>query len=706
MGRIYYGSSFINFTGLLMSTSFIQKFGRYISLGLFALATLGLTACGGGSSSDSGSSSSAAPTPSVYYTVSNTNDSGAGSLRDAITAANSSSSTQYSGITFSVAGVITLASDLPAITQKVLIDGTTAPGYVAGNTTTAPLVAVNFNNAGSGFNFNSGSAGSGITALSIYGSNSNGITLNASNIVLLKNYIGLNLSGAAGGNAKDGVYISSTSTNNIIGTNPKSISGLYSNVISGNTQNGIQIYGSAGNKVQANAIGTNPAGTAKITNGFNGIYVTYYAVDNTIGGTAYVDTATGQTNNPTGNKGTVAIVSIAPPLGNLISGNSRNGVLIDGGSELTVLSGNFIGTNNVGTKAVSNTLDGVLIRNANNNQLIGCTFEDNPFIYYNVLSGNGGNGLHIADSNAILVQANFFGAGGNNASMVPNGGHGILVDGSSAGVQVGGVIPLGNVSAGNTLDGIKVSGTASGFTTFNTFGGLYAFQGAAPNGGNGITIDSTGGNNLIRTNVFSGNMGNGIELTANATGVIVDPNVVGLNTEGTGVLTNPPVTGYGNGGNGILVAGSGNYIGGYNGSVIPQNTFSGNRGYGIAITGNNNYVFNASIGLETTFKKGVGFGNGAGGILISGTGNSVGPTPSAFATTTPVATYISENTGNGITLTSSTNTVTGNYFGYASLVTGTSPVRDQACNTGASIANSGTNTISGNNTGLVCTPYP
>ena len=182
--------------------------------------------------------------------------------------------------------------------------------------------------------------------------------------------------------------------------------------------------------------------------------------------------------------------------------------------------------------------------------------------------------------------------------------------------------------------------------------------------------------------------------------------MVGLNTEGTGVLTNPPVTGYGNGGNGILVAGSGNYIGGYNGSVIPQNTFSGNRGYGIAITGNNNYVFNASIGLETTFKKGVGFGNGAGGILISGTGNSVGPTPSAFATTTPVATYISENTGNGITLTSSTNTVTGNYFGYASLVTGTSPVRDQACNTGASIANSGTNTISGNNTGLVCTPYP
>jgi len=541
-----------------MSTSLTTKFRRYISASALALITLGLVACGGGSSDVSSSSSSSTTAPSVFYVVSNTNDSGAGSLRAAITSVNSAASSQYSGITFSVAGVITLASDLPAITSKVLIDGTSAPGYVSGNTTTAPLVAVNFNNVGSGFTFNSGSAGSGISALSIYGSNSNGITLNASSIALLKNYIGLNLSGAAGGNAKNGIYIASTSINNIIGSNPKSISGLYSNVISGNTLNGIKIYGSAGNKIQANAIGTNPAGTAAIGNKNHGIWVTYYATENTIGGTAYYDSATGQTNNPTGNKGTVPIVSIAPPLGNLISGNTQNGVLIDYGSELTVLSGNFVGTNNVGTAAIGNGGDGVLISNANNNQLIGCTFEDNPFIYYNVLSGNTGNGLHVYNSNAVLVQANFFGAGANNASMVPNKLNGILVDGTSAGVQVGGVIPLGNVSAGNGGDGIRVAGSASGFTTFNTFGGLYAFQGAAPNQGNGITIDSTGLNNLIRTNVMSGNVGNGIELTANATGVTVDPNVVGLNTEGTGVLTNPPVTGFGNGGSGIKVSGKNN----------------------------------------------------------------------------------------------------------------------------------------------------
>ena len=683
----------------------LVSFPRLISLAFIAILSMGLVACGGGSDSSSSSSSSGATDPKVFYVVTNTNDSGAGSLREAITSVNSSSSSQYSGISFSVAGVITLASDLPAITKKVLIDGGTAPGYVVGNTTTAPLVAVNFANAGSGFNFNSGSAGSGIYALSIYGSKTNGITLNASNITLLRNYIGLNLSGAAGGNAGDGIYIAAASINNVIGSNPKSISGLYSNVISGNTLNGIRIYGSAGNQIQANAVGTNPAGTSAISNKNNGILVTYYATENRIGGTAYYDSATGQTNDPTGNKGTVPIVYIAPPLGNLISGNSQNGVHIDQYSELTVLSGNFIGTNNAGTAAIGNGIDGVSITNSNNNQLIGCTYEDNPFIYYNVLSGNGRNGLYVYNSNAILVQANFFGAGANNASMVPNRQDGIHVGGTSAGVQVGGVIPLGNVSAGNGRDGIRVAGTASGFTTFNTFGGLYAFQGAAPNQGNGITIDSTGLNNLIRTNVMSGNILNGIWLTSNATGVTVDPNVVGPNTYGTSALTGTSATnGYGNGGNGILVDGSGNYIGGYNGSVIPQNTFSGNQLYGIKITGNNNYVFNASIGLATNFTKVTGLGNGAGGIWITGTGNSVGPTPAAFSTTTPVTTYISANTGNGVTLTGTNgNTVTGNYFGYAALTPATAPVVNQACNTGVSIFGAGSNTVSGNTSGT-CAP--
>ena len=83
------------------------------------------------------------------------------------------------------------------------------------------------------------------------------------------------------------------------------------------------------------------------------------------------------------------------------------------------------------------------------------------------------------------------------------------------------------MSAGNGRNGIEVAGRAHGFVTFNTFGGLLAFKGAAPNGNDGLLITSTGGDNLARTNVLSGNRRNGIELAGNARGVTIEPDIVG-----------------------------------------------------------------------------------------------------------------------------------------------------------------------------------
>ncbi len=85
--------------------------------------------------------------------------------------------------------------------------------------------------------------------------------------------------------------------------------------------------------------------------------------------------------------------SVRPPEGNLISGNDGDGVLITGQATENQLSGNFIGTDSTGNAALGNTLDGVAIVSANNNSLIGCTFQDDPFVFYNVISGNGGNGF-------------------------------------------------------------------------------------------------------------------------------------------------------------------------------------------------------------------------------------------------------------------------------------------------------------------------
>ena len=71
----------------------------------------------------------------------------------------------------------------------------------------------------------------------------------------------------------------------------------------------------------SNRIGTDPTGRPAIANGGDGIVITRRSDGNQIGGTAFVDHATGQANNPTGTKGTVTPVFVVPPLGNLISGN-------------------------------------------------------------------------------------------------------------------------------------------------------------------------------------------------------------------------------------------------------------------------------------------------------------------------------------------------------------------------------------------------
>lgn len=600
------------------------------------------------------------------FFVTNLNDSGIGSLRAAISAVNAEASSTLAVIRFSVSGSINLASDLPTITAATQIDGTTAPLYISGG---PPVVELNFNGR-AGLIFATGSDGSLLLGLGVGNANGHGVTLNSSNVTLSGDYVGIHANGTAFGNLLDGVYVSASSSNNKIGINPTGASGFVSNVISGNGGNGLSLHGSSGNVVVDNRIGTSADGNSVRANGQNGILITEGSANNTIGGTLFTDTSTGQVNDPTGNKGTTTPVFVVPPLGNLISGNMQNGILITGQSQNNVLNGNFIGTNAIGNGALGNGLDGVYVLSADNNSLIGCQFVNNPFVYYNVLSGNGGNGLHVTNSNGVLVQANFFGIGANNATTVANALNGILVDGNSQNTQVGGVIPLGNVSAGNGANGIYVTGTVSGFETFNTFGGLLAFQGAAPNGNDGILIDSTGGNNLIRTNVFSGNLNNGIEIAGNASGVTVDPNIVGLNTFGTSktVETGIGIPSMANGGHGLLIRDTAhdNVIGGYLMSVIPQNTFSGNSGYGVAITGAafNNQIFNSGIGTNSLMTSGLG--NSAGGVLLasSGSNNLIGGFSNDLLA--PRTNYIIGNLGNGVTLSAGVtgDQVIGNSVGF------------------------------------------
>jgi len=225
------------------------------------------------------------------FIVSNTNDSGAGSLRAAITSANGAAGADI--ITFNIAGAgqhtITLASDLPNITQQVTIDGTSQPGY-----TNAPLIVLDGAGvATDGLVFNPGSSGSTIQGLAFIGFTNDGIDLRSNNNLVLSNYIGTSDGVTVTSNGGDGVDIRAGASNNIV----------RGNVIIGNTSDGIVIDGATttGNIVQGNRIGVGTDGS---------LHANRWGVD------LEADT--------TGN----IIGGVSAGAGNIIAGNTNDGVIV------------------------------------------------------------------------------------------------------------------------------------------------------------------------------------------------------------------------------------------------------------------------------------------------------------------------------------------------------------------------------------------
>ncbi len=445
-----------------------------------------------------------------------------------------------------------------------------------------------------------------------------------------------------------------------------------SNTISANGGNGINLYGSHNNVVAMNFIGTDITGTASLGNAQNGVFVTAGAGGNLIGGVA-----TGG-NDPTNS------VFIRPPQGNLISGNDADGVLINSNAAYNTLSGNFIGTAASGDGPLGNALDGVSIVNANFNSLLGCTQSTDPFIFYNVVAGNGGNGLTVNNSNMTTIQANFFGLGADNTTPVGNHLNGVLVEGTSNTTVMGGVIPLGNVDAANGQNGIVVQDSASGFTSFNTFDGIAAFttQMNLGNARDGILITSTGGNNFLRTNIISRNGTDGIEIGGSATGVQVVQNFVGTNTSGSIAM--------GNLHSGIEVDGNASniVIGGPQPtfSVTPHNVISANGEDGVLIGG---YVRNITVNysfIGTDVTGVLALGNGLAGVSVDAGAQGV-----TIGSTDPtLPTLISGNLGNGVEMRSASgNTVVGSLIGTDS--TGLLPLPNGG--NGVYLTNSSGNTI-------------
>ena len=198
----------------------------------------------------------------LNFVVVNTNDSGPGSLRQAIQQANANPGTDT--ITFAIgSGYQTIAptSALPTITDPVIIDGTTQPGYAG-----APLIEV------WGFG-----AGPNVHGLVIAADNStvkglvvnlfdgNGILITGNNNRIENSYIGTDVSGTiAVPNALNGVEISGGSNNTIGGTDPGT-----ANIIAFNGGQGVLVDTGAGNAIRRNSIHSNDGFGIALINGGN-----------------------------------------------------------------------------------------------------------------------------------------------------------------------------------------------------------------------------------------------------------------------------------------------------------------------------------------------------------------------------------------------------------------------------------------------------
>ncbi|MCC7339361.1 MAG: DUF4347 domain-containing protein, partial [Pirellulaceae bacterium] len=198
-------------------------------------------------------------TSSIDALLNNRGADGLISLREAIIAANNTiNGTLPDQIHFNIAGsgphTIGLLSALPALTNAVVIDGTTETNYAG-----SPIIVLNGTAAGgttNGLHLATTSGGSTVRGLVIQAFSGQGILIESSNNLVVGNYIGTDVSGTTNiGNSANGIWIKDNAANNTIGGTQLADR----NVIAGNGANGILVSGSQalGNRLVGNRITEN-----------------------------------------------------------------------------------------------------------------------------------------------------------------------------------------------------------------------------------------------------------------------------------------------------------------------------------------------------------------------------------------------------------------------------------------------------------------
>jgi hypothetical protein len=501
--------------------------------------------------------------------------------------------------------------------------------------------------------------------------------------VIAENYIGLGASGEqALPNAADGIFVNGA-PDTTIGT----ASGF--NNVAGNAGNGIDIAGAtaSGTTLVNNYVGVNHDAISASPNGGSGILINGApdtevgspAAFNTIGGNTgdgvtvtgsgatgtviggnYIGVAyTGTTS--IGNGGDGVDINGAPgtEVGtadafNLISANFGDGVLAVDAPD-TVVAGDFIGTDYTGEVPMGNVGAGVSLGSGSDGSVVGAAVTDEavPDVCSgacDLISGNLGSGVSIDGATGVTVGGDFIGSDRSGTSVNANGGDGITVTSSGNTIE-------GDVISGNVGNGVTVSGTSDTTITGNAIGSDPTGVDDVPNGLAGVTVEDSssttiGGGSGATTgtcaapcNVISGNIGDGVDMTAGSTGTTLTGDDIG--TDATGTQANPNAAG-------VTVAGSPD-------NTVSNDLISANEDDGVDITGaasTGEMLQGDVIGLASDGVSPLGNGGngvhvaGAPGVTIGGSGPGEGN-------------VISANSADGVDLGSGATSAVleGNYVG-------------------------------------------
>jgi hypothetical protein len=338
------------------------------------------------------------PIFAATFTVSNTNDSGAGSLRQAILDANGHPGADTIAFDIPGAGVhtITPTTSLPAVVDQVLIDGYSQTGSVENTAvigTNAVLeIEIDGTTAGGiGIDLNGPATSGSVVQGLVVNRFSTGIEVDNSNDVVVRgNFLGTDPTGTLPRPNDTGVQCGANAA--LIGGSSPGDRNLVSGNTAGTFSGALLLNGLATNsRVQGNLIGTDATGLHALPN-LGGLAA--YGTGNTIGGAAAGEA-------------------------NVVSGNSLYGMWIEGS---IVIQGNLVGLAGDGLSPLGNATDGIVIHGSNDSVIGGLGPGEGNEIAFNLGHGIDNDGIRNSmransiHDNGLLGIKNYTGSNAPQAN--------------------------------------------------------------------------------------------------------------------------------------------------------------------------------------------------------------------------------------------------------------------------------------------------